>query len=277
MILPPPSDTFAWTETPAGPALVCRPLERFAAHVFTTRSWLLGSPAVDEADRWGEVAKAVGTDPARLLRVHQVHGADVVIHRVGSPLGRPADADIILTDDRSTGLAIQTADCVPLLLADSRTGAVAAAHAGWRGMAQRVPLVAVEAMANAFGSRESKLVAAIGPSIGACCYAVGHEVRDRFAAAGFSEWELSRWFTTEARSSPGNPPLARLTLRAREGHWFLDMWTAARDQLRSAGVREDRIFVAELCTTSHPDTLCSYRRDGAPAGRMAAAIRKVEG
>jgi hypothetical protein len=63
---------------------------------------------------------------------------------------------------------------------------------------------------------------------------------------------------------------------AREGHWVFDLWAAARDQLRAAGVREDRIFVAELCTASHPDALCSYRRDGSAAGRMAAAIRKLE-
>jgi hypothetical protein len=99
------------------------------------------------------------------------------------------------------------------------------------------------------------------------------EVRDRFAAAGFTGWELTRWFTREARSSPTNPSMPGLNRRAPGGHWFLDMWTAARDQLRSAGVREDRIFVADLCTASHPEAFCSYRRDRS-RGRMAAAIRK---
>ena len=96
----------------------------------------------------------------------------------------PADADILVASGHQVVAAIQTADCVPVLIADTRTGAVAAAHAGWRGLAQRVPLAAVEAMVNGFATRESQLIAAIGPSIGACCYEVGGEVRDRFAAAG---------------------------------------------------------------------------------------------
>jgi YfiH family protein len=274
MILPEPSDTFAWTETPSGPALLCRPLEPFATHIFTSRLWPLGTSSDRDAEEsWRDIAHALGADGPRLLRARQVHGAAVVAHREGHPIGPRADADILLSSDPRVAPAVQTADCVPILIADSRTGAVAAAHAGWRGMAARVPLVTVEALVAEFGVRESKLIAAVGPSIGACCYEVGGDVRDRFAAAGFNEWELARWFTAEPRSSPTNPSMPGLNRRARDNHWFLDMWTAARDQLRSAGVREDRIFVADLCTASHPDAFCSYRRDRS-RGRMAAAIQK---
>ena len=217
-----------------------------------------------------------GIDGSRLLRARQVHGASVLAHRAGQSIGEPTDADILVTSDPEVVAAIQTADCVPVLIADTRTGAIAAAHAGWRGLAQRVPLATVGAMVNEFGTRETKLIAAIGPSISACCYEVGGEVRDRFAAAGFDEWELSRWFSRDVRSSPNNPSMSGGNPRAPEGHWFLDLWAAARDQLRAAGVREDRIFVAELCTASHPEALCSYRRDGSSAGRMAAAIRTLK-
>jgi YfiH family protein len=277
MKLPQPGDAFEWTDEFGRAALVCRPLAPFAHHIFTSRLWPLATPAgADAAETWNGIAHAIGADGSRLLRARQVHGAAVVAHREGEAIGRPTDADILVTNDPQVAAAIQTADCVPVLIADTRTGAVAAAHAGWRGLAQRVPLAAVEAMVNEFGTRESKLIAAVGPSIGPCCYEVGGEVRDRFAAAGFDDWEMSRWFMREAQSSPTNPPMSGLHPHAREGHWFFDPWAAARDQLRAAGVREDRIFVAELCTASHPDTLCSYRRDGSSAGRMAAAIRKAE-
>jgi YfiH family protein len=276
MTLPQPGNAFAWTDVFGRAALVCRPLAPFAHHIFTSRLWPLATATgADAEESWHGIAHALGADGTRLLRARQVHGVSIVTHRAGQPIREPTDADILLTNDPGVAAAIQTADCVPVLIADTRTGAVAAAHAGWRGLAQRVPLATVGAMVNEFGTRESKLIAAIGPSIGACCYEVGGEVRDRFAAAGFDEWELSRWFSRDVRSSRDNPPMPGVNPQAREGHWVFDLWAAARDQLRAAGVREDRIFVAELCTASHPGAFCSYRRDGSAAGRMAAAIRSA--
>src|SRR4029078_13150461 len=87
------------------------------------------------------------------------------------------------SNDPLVAIAIQTADCVPLLLADSRSGAVAAAHAGWRGLAAGVPAAAVSALARAFDARPADLVAAVGPSIAAPSYAVGPDVAERFTAA----------------------------------------------------------------------------------------------
>jgi len=270
MILPRPGNDFEWVDTQGGAALVCRPLERVARHIVTTRSWSLGSPSTGSGDAWGEIAKAV--DVNRVLRVHQIHGAEVLVHRATRPAAAPADADIIVSDDGETAIAIQSADCVPLLLADSRTGAVAAAHAGWRGTARRVAAVAVHAMTTAFGSRPADLVAAVGPSIGACCYQVGNEVRDRFVAEGFPEAEVSRWFFPSARPSSGNPSMPGLPPMPGRDRWYLDLWSATRDQLEKSGVRPDQIFVAGLCTASH-EAFCSYRRDGARAGRLASAIR----
>ena len=277
MTWPQPGEAFQWTDALGWAALVCRPLVPFAQHIFSSRLWPLAAPAgADAEEGWNAIARALGADRSRLLRAHQVHGAAVVAHREGQAMARATDADILVSSDPQAVAAIQTADCVPILIADTRTGVVAAAHAGWRGLAQRVPLATVEVMVNEFGTRESKLIAAIGPSIGACCYEVGGEVRDRFAAAGFDDWEMTRWFSREAVSTPTNPSMAGLHPHAREGHWVFDLWAAARDQLRASGVREDRIFVAELCTASHPDALCSYRRDGSASGRMAAAIRTLE-
>jgi hypothetical protein len=185
---------------------------------------------------------------------------------------RPA-ADIVVADDRRIAIAIQTADCVPLLIADRRSGAVAAVHAGWRGMAARAPQKAVAVLQEEFGSHPADLIAAIGPSIGACCYEVGADVRDAFAAAAFDVDQLSRWFTDTPRPTTRNPSMPSVARSLpRPDRWYFDGWSAVRHQLDLAGVLPKHVHAADLCTGSHPE-LCSYRRDGAAAGRIAAVIR----
>jgi polyphenol oxidase len=275
--LPKPNGGFEWVQLPAGVALVCRPLEPYAAHFFTTRGWQLGSPSASRDEAWHELAGAIEVGPSQLARVHQVHGAAAVVHRSGDAATdhdtSRADADIVLSDAGALALAVQTADCLPLLIADRRTGVVATAHAGWRGLALSVPVVAIERLANAFGSRPADLMVAIGPAIGACCYEVGEDVRARFQEAGFAPPQLARWFTSDPASSPGNPPMPFLPTTRRANHWFFDGWRAARDQLESAGVPAGQVLVAGVCTASHAGVCCSYRRDGASTGRMAAVIR----
>ena len=277
--LPKPSGGFEWVQLSAGPALVCRPLEPHAAHIFTTRGWQLGSPSAPPDEAWHELAHAIEVGPSHLVRVRQVHGATTVVRRNGDAAadrGTPrADADIIVSDAGDLALAIQTADCLPLLIADRRTGAVAAAHAGWRGLALSVPVVAVKRLAREFGSRPADLMVAIGPAIGACCYEVGEDVRARFHDAGFDSPRLARWFMSDPASSPANLPMPSLPATRRPGHWFFDGSQAARDQLESAGVPAGQVFAAGLCTASHGDVFCSYRRDGGgAAGRMAAVVRR---
>src|SRR5687767_8130182 len=133
MILPTPMDSFRWVETTAGPALVCRDLEPYARHLFTTRPWALGSRSCEETDddRWAQVADAVQASP-RIARLRQVHGRDVVI--AGASAEHLPEGDILITDTPSLAIAVQAADCVPLLIVDRKTGVIAAAHAGWRGM-----------------------------------------------------------------------------------------------------------------------------------------------
>jgi YfiH family protein len=278
-LLPQPSEAFFWAQAAAGPALVCRPLERIAPHLYTTRHWALGMRTDgDHRGAWAEVAAPLELEAPRLVRVRQVHGASVVVVREGeSERGGTDEADIIVTDAPGFGLAVRAADCVPLLIADERTAAVAAAHAGWQGLAAGVPSATVAALAREFGSRPSDLIAAIGPSIGACCYEVGVEVRDRFEAVGFGRERIARWFRPEPSPSSRNPSMPGLSRPLRADHWFFDGWAAAREQLVGAGVPAARISVAELCTASHPDTFCSYRREGFAAGRMAGAIRSRHG
>lgn len=259
---PQPSGGFEWVQAAGGPALVCGALRPIADHLFTTRAWALGSQPVARDEDWLPVAASMGVDAAHLARLQQVHGAAVVVRRAGDGVDTAfrRDADLIVSDDPSLALAIQTADCVPLLIADRVTGIVAAAHAGWRGLAAGVPGAAVAALGREFGSVPGNLVAAIGPSISAERYEVGEEVRERFAAAGSAAADLERWFLTGARA----------------GHWQFDGWRAAQDQLEAAGVPPAQIYVSGLCTASYPDLFCSYRRDGKGAGRIAAAIRRSD-
>jgi purine-nucleoside/S-methyl-5'-thioadenosine phosphorylase / adenosine deaminase len=258
MMRPQPNDGFVWVQAAGGPALVCGPLRPMADHLFTTRAWALGSGSGGDQE-WAPVAAALSVDLAHLVRVRQVHGAAVAVRRLGDPArsGNRDEADIVVSNDPLVALAIQTADCVPLLIADSKSGAVAAAHAGWRGLAAGVPRAAVEALAKAFNARPEDLVAAIGPCISAPLYEVGPDVAERFAAAGFDERLLERWFSEGERAD----------------HWQFDGWRAASDQLEAAGIPPHQVHVAALCTATYPALLCSYRRDGTRAGRMAAAIR----
>jgi YfiH family protein len=270
--LPKPNGGFRWVQLAGKPVLVCEALGPLASHFFTTRAWQLGDRTEDSADGWMEVAVAAGVGVEHFGRLHQVHGAEAVTYKKGAsrPGGMVPKADVALTDDPAVALAVQTADCLPILFADPRTRAVAAAHAGWRGLVARVPAVAVERMTRDFGGRAGDLIVAVGPAIGACCYEVGDDVRARFTQAHFSSPSIDRWFRPAPSVLPANPPMRSLS--ARPGHWFFDGWTSVRDQLEDAGVPGDRIFMADLCTASH-DTFCSYRRDGAIAGRTAGVIR----
>ena len=252
---------------------MCDALEPFAAHFFTTRAWPLGERTPESLNGWTDVALAAGVGVEHFGRLHQVHGADAVTYKKGEavPGGVMPQADIALTNDPAVALAVQTADCLPILIADRRTHAVAAAHAGWRGLAARVPAVTVDRMATDFASRAGDLIVAIGPAIGACCYEVGEDVRVRFAEEGFSSTLINRWFLREPSVLPANPPMRAMA--PRPGHWFFGGWTSVRDQLEVAGVGRDQIFSADLCTASHTETLCSYRHDGTVAGRLAGVIR----
>lgn len=183
------------------------------------------------------------------------------------------DGDIIVSNNPALAIAVQSADCVPILIADRATGAVAAAHAGWRGLSVRVPAAAVASLVREFGSRKKDLTAAVGPAIGACCYEVGRDVLERFVRTGFTGDQIERWFKPLPAPTARNPSMPSLSGKPRSDHWYFDGWASAAEQLKMVGVPEGQIFVAGLCTASHPDWLCSYRRDGSPAGRLAAVIR----
>jgi polyphenol oxidase len=194
----------------------------------------------------------------------QRHGSGVAVVRKGGALpdGRP-EADVCISNAPDVAVVVRAADCVPILIADRATGAVAAVHAGWRGTAVRAAVAAVDALASEFGSRPADLVVAVGPAIGSCCYEVGSDVVDAFAAAGHARHLIDRWFAAPPRSRGSRTP----------GSIRLDLSRANCDQLVLAGVAGEDIHVAGLCTAMHLAVLTSYRAEGHRAGRLAGAIR----
>jgi YfiH family protein len=259
--LPTVPDSFYWTHEPWGAAIRCRPLEAVAPHLFTTRQPQLSGNLLRQ------LAAAVGADT--VATVKQVHGAAVL--KVSGGWTRPADrseADVLVSNDPTVAVAVRVADCVPVLLADRKTAAVSAVHAGWRGTAARAVVAAVQALTRECGTRPEDLIAAIGPSIGPCCYEVGSELVDAFVAAGHERSSIDRWFTTtpSPRGSFGGSP------SAKSGPLRLDLPGANRDQLVVAGVPESHIHLSGLCTAMHLDVFTSYRVEKENAGRLLGVI-----
>jgi len=250
---PQPSGVFEWTQAAGGRALRCPPLLAFAPHFFTTRDLTLR----DEGE-WTAVASAVGVERSNLRMIRQVHGVGVAVVRAGSgPDWTPPEADVIVSDDPDTALVVRVADCAPVLIADTRLGVVAAAHAGWRGAAQGAAPAAVNALHEHFGSQPRDLVAAIGPCLGICCGEVGPEVVEAFANAGHARTQIARWF------------------RPGEGdRFYLDLAGASAEQLATVGVLPENIHVSGICTKSHPQLFHSYRAHGREAGRLGAIIKR---
>jgi hypothetical protein len=170
-------------------------------------------------------------------------------------------------------LAVQTADCVPILLVDSKKRAVAAIHAGWRGTLQRIVTKTIGKMQMQFGTTSSDLLAAIGPSIAGCCYEVGTEVASEFKSQ-FPN--ASDWFD-ELRTGDEPNPLQWLNM-SPPGHQpppknvLLDLRKANRAQLLDAGLCGQNIAVSDLCTACRRDLFFSYRKEAGMTGRLLSVI-----
>jgi YfiH family protein len=196
-----------------------------------------------------------------------------LIHRISASSEEPVFGDASTTDHANILLAVQTADCVPILLVDPKKRAVSAIHAGWRGTLSRITEKTVGRMRQEFGSKPSDLLAAIGPSIGQCCYEVGVELVTKFTAL-FADGHK---YFDEPRTGDEPNPIQWLN-RKPPGHQpppknvHLDLRTANSSQLRAAGIRAANIYASDLCTACNTDLLFSYRREGAKTGRLMAVV-----
>jgi YfiH family protein len=196
------------------------------------------------------LAEAIGARD--YAAAQQVHGGSVVA--VDEPQDGRVEADALMSDRVGLALLGLSADCPIVLVADTDGRAVGMAHASWRGTVARVTAALVAGMQKAYGCPPGRMAAGICPSAGPCCYEVGGEVRQAAANTLGPGWE--DYFLN------------------RDGRTYFDLWRANVQQLTSAGIPEQNIAVAGVCTICD-DRFYSYRRDGALAGRFGAAIAKV--
>src|SRR5438270_6821901 len=214
---------------------------------------------------------ALGAEEMKLCGLSQIHSD--AVHLFEKAPDSPYCGDASITNRPGLLLAVQTADCVPILLVDPRKRAVAAVHAGWRGTLQRIVAKTIGRMQMECGTQPSYVVAAIGPAIGGCCYEVGVDVAAKFAA----QFPDASDFFDELRTGDEPNPLQWLSMMP-PGHQpppkkvLLDLRKANRAQLLESGVRPQNIFINDLCTACRTDLLFSYRKEGPQTGRLMSII-----
>lgn len=222
--------------------------------------------------------RAIGAKDLRPVALRQIHSD--IPRRVDAALANskePPQGDALFTREPGFLLAVQTADCIPILLADTRLHAVAAIHAGWRGTLRRIAAKTLGRMQMEFGTRPEDVVAALGPGIGRCCYEVGEDVAREFnaqfpnarewfdgpfdaLASGENDPNWLPWLTMKPPGHPPPPPRVNL-----------DLIAANRAILADAGIPPARIFSSGHCTACRTDLFFSYRREHT-TGRMMASI-----
>jgi YfiH family protein len=226
-------------------------------------SFNLGRSVGDDPDAVAEnierFAHALCSQPERLFTTSQVHGAAVRVIQAGEDAAqvRGDEADALATAAPGVAVGIRVADCVPVLLFDPATGAVGAAHAGWRGVEQEVALRALERVLGLGGERAriGELRAAIFPHIRACCFEVGEDVAAPLAAC----------------ANKFGAPLSEAIDRSRAKP-HVSLAAILRAQLMSAGVLAAQIDDVPGCTRCEPERFFSFRREGQRSGRHIAAI-----
>lgn len=240
-------------------------------HGFTTRAGGVSAAPYDSLNlggKWGDAPDRVAENRRRLARAAgaplyvatQVHGADIAVVRAGDGPQALAGvrADGLCSDRPDVALAVFVADCIPALVADPRTGAFAAVHAGWRGTVAGVLPAAVRALGEHFGARPADLRVALGPAIGPCCFEVGPEVIEAFE-----------------RGIPGARE-AGIVLKpiASDDKPRVDLKRANRVLLERAGVAPESIDAGDECTSSDRARFFSYRRDRGETGQHLAFISR---
>jgi len=222
----------------------------------------------------GQLGAFTGNKPWPLVTLRQIHSD--LIHCVDCPPEHQLTGDGLITSTPELLLAVQTADCLPVVLVDPKHRVVGVVHAGWRGTIKRIAEKGVGEMRRCFGTQPPHVKAAIGPGIHSCCYEVGAEVREKFESRFAYGAEL---FREVKESDPIREKYPLLFLSARPpGHselprkTFLDLVEANRRQLVDAGVPAKNITASDLCTACRPDLLFSHRAEKGTTGRMMGVV-----
>jgi len=267
---------FFWRETDGVRALVCAPLEADGfVNGFSTRLGGVSdmpANALSLAGFHDDAAENILENRRRFLKLFpgqwafagcwQVHGADVRVVQTAAD-AKPAEnqrgetifCDVIVSNAEGVLAGVKTADCVPILMGDSRNGAFAAVHAGWRGTLAGAAVAGAERLAQEYDTRPQDLRVAIGASAGPCCYEVGSEVIDAFT---------SKFIDGDKLFTP-----------TREGHARVDLLKSNRDQLIAIGVQPERIHTAPICTMCRTDLFFSYRKEKSVHGKVGRLLAVV--
>jgi polyphenol oxidase len=267
---------FHWRAQDNTLALSCAPLEAMGfSNAFSTRRGGVSPMPQDALNLAGfddDEAENIYENRRRFLNLFegewslascwQKHSADVRLveniddtRQPEKSLGETVYCDALTTSTPRILLGVKTADCVPVLVADARTGACAAIHAGWRGTLSSIVARTLERMAIEFGVKAADVSAAIGPAARGCCYEVGHEVIEAFQEKF--------------------PDSASLFNETRDGHALVDLQRANREQLIAAGVAFQNIYTAPLCTMCRTDLFFSYRREKRTLGRTGRLMSVI--
>ncbi len=248
---------------------------KVARHIFSSRkggvsegqyasmnlSFSGGDKRENVLENYNRLCSAAGIDTSHLVLTHQTHTNNVrVVTRedLGRGISREGftDVDGLITNQSGVALVTHFADCTPLLFCDAKKHVCATAHSGWKGTVAQIGAVTVQKMVREFGCEPRDIIAAIGPSIGACCYEVDTPVYNAFLESGIN---LQGVFT----------PLA-------DGeHFMLDLKRANKNILISAGVLEENIDVADICTCCSSDDFHSHRATAGKRGTLGAIIELI--
>jgi YfiH family protein len=235
--------------------LTLEPLEAAGVrHAFTTRHHgnFAAAPSGRPFAEPGPALRSLRIAGSEVRYARQVHGTACLLTD-GRPPGLVGEGDAIVTGTAGTPLAIFTADCLAVVVADPAQGVLGVAHAGWRGTVGGLLGRLVGSLVEPLGARPGGLVAGIGPSIGPCCYEVDEPVVGPLRAAFADDWR--RWVR------PRGPD-----------KWSLDLWQANTDQLVAAGVPRGAIANPRLCTACRPDLFFSYRKEGRGRSLVTLAL-----
>jgi YfiH family protein len=205
------------------------------------------------------VVKTFDIAPGQLVTMNQMHGDRIwIIDRPLSPSTSSSEApyDAILTDQRGIAIGVLTADCVPILLVDTRHLAIGIIHAGWRGTLLGIARKALHKMTLHFGTHPEDLLVAIGPSIGECCYEVDEAVMGPFRS---SKWDWQAFTRSKG-----------------EHKWFMNLAEATIEQMRACGIRDEQCCCIQVCTACNTDMLFSNRVEGPRTGRQISFIQLRE-
>lgn len=255
--------------------LVCEPLERAGfINAFSTRlggvsalpsralnlAYFKGDEKEAVAENRRRFLKAMGAEGVQIITARQTHSTErCTIESAQQARGPQPECDAMITRMTGVLLGVQTADCLPVLIADTKSGAVAGIHAGWRGTAGRITERTIADLMLSGGVNPRDCIAALGPTACAECYEVGEGVIERYKSE-FGYWR-------------------NLLVNFKEnGKAHLDIRAANVQQLMFCGFSEDRIHVAEFCTMHQNELFFSYRKEGrglpSQVGRLLSVIGK---